>query len=246
MKRRLNGRALLLSSTMLIGATGCHPRPYPGTAPRLPDKVPERPAIVFSGTSEEWPPRPRGRTSETDVPTTVREGALTEALGLHLRLLALQDARVRSALGERSAFVAAAELEPDKDRPLVPPGALPIRLTFYSYSNNFAVEVLMSGRGVESVRRREGYQPPEGAEEIEAAIALARRDERLPSAVHGLDATAIVTERQPGQPGYGHRVLHVSFSVPAADAPRYYALADLTDGNVITAGPVAAYEGGTR
>ncbi|HEV7243252.1 MAG TPA: hypothetical protein VGQ36_28765 [Thermoanaerobaculia bacterium] len=179
------------------------------------------------------------------MPTTARPGAFTEAMEASLRTAALQDARVRTALGERFGYVAAAEVEPDKERPPNSATALPVRLTFFSYANNVAVEVLMSGRAVENVNPREGYQPPAGAEEMEAAIALARRDDRL-RGVQRMDATAIVTERQKGQPSYGHRVLHVSFSVPGADAPGYYALVDLTDQKIVTAGPVGGPEGGIR
>jgi len=98
---------------------------------------------------------------------------------------------------------------------------------------------------VQSVDRREGYQPPEGTEEIRAAIAMAERDPRLHDAVSGLQATAIVTYNPQFR---GHRVLHVSFSPRGEDVPipRFYALVDLTNASVPIAGPVAGAEGGIR
>lgn len=245
MERRLSARLLFLSGMLVMVAAGCATPPggtaYPSTQqPQLPETVPEPPAIVFTGAGEEWPPRPRDRTDVTIVPTSGRAGAFTEALEPQLRSAALADSRVRSALGERFSYIVAAEVEPDKTRPRAGE-SLPVRLTFYSYSNNVAVEVFMSGQAVETVRRREGYQPPEGPEEMETAIAMARRDERVRGVVQGLNATAILTERQRDQAGYGHRVLHVSFADPGADAPRYYALVDLTASTVLTAGPVAGY-----
>src|SRR5688572_17474874 len=141
MERRLSGRVLLLLS-ILVGATGCPPMESGRSQPALPDKVPEPPAIEFSRAGDEWPPRPQGRTNETTVPTTARPGAFTESMEASLRTAALQDARVRTALGERFGYVAAAEVEPDKERPPSSTTALPVRLTFFSYANNVAVEVL--------------------------------------------------------------------------------------------------------
>ncbi len=245
MAYRLSAR-MLLGLMLLVAALACQPEKKSiDSKPKLPEKAPPPPAIEFTGTAEEWPPSPRGRENVTFVPTTTRVDVLTAERAAALRTAVLQEARVRTALGERFGFVAAAQLDPAKDRP-GQPGALAARLTFYSYSNNVAVEVLTSDRRVDAVNRREGYQPPEGTEEIEAAIALARRDARLRNVVEGMSATAIVTYRPQNQPGYGHRVLHVSFSAPNAEAPRYYALVDLTDLSILTAGPVPGAEGGAQ
>jgi len=234
MENRLRKDVLLLAGAALLIAPGC-PR---ATKPTLPEEIPTPPEVQFTARDEGWPPRPRGRTEVTNVPWTARAGALTETMETELRNTATQDARVRGALGERYGYVTAAEVEPDKERPRDAGQPLRARLTFYSYTNNVAVEVLMRGREVESVNRREGYQPPEGAEEIKLAISLAEQDSRLHRAVQGMTATAILTYPERDHPGYGHRILHVSFSAQGEDVPRYYALVDLTAQRVLTAGPV--------
>jgi hypothetical protein len=235
MKYRPSGSELLLLMTILLGAPGCHPVAKHQT---LPDKIPTPPDLRLTGREEGWPPRPQGRTSVANVPWSARAGALSETLVAELRATALQDARVRTALGERFGYITAAEVEPAKESSRGAGGPASVRLTFYSYTNNGAVEVLVRERVVERVNRREGYQPPEGAEEIRMAIALAERDSRLREGVQNMRATAIVTDRERGQPGYGHRVLHVSFSATDEDVPRYYALVDLTDQRIVTAGRV--------
>jgi hypothetical protein len=238
MQIRLNIIILLLLNVALFGTVGCHKRPAEHQA--LPEKIPTPPEVRFTTREEGWPPRPQGRANVADVPWTARLAALTESREAELRNAATQDTRVRSALGARFGYVTAAEVEPDKQHAGEAADALPVRLTFYSYTNNVAVEVLMRQGAVEEVTRRGGYQPPEGADEIKAAIVLAQQDSRLATLVKGMHATAIVTYPERGQPGYGHRVLHVSFSANAAEeeAPRYYALVDLTEQKIVTAGPV--------
>lgn len=238
MQIRPNTTILLLLNVMLFGTVGCHKRPAKHQV--LPEKIPTPPEVRFTGREEGWPPRPLGRTNVVGVPWTARPAALTESQEAGLRNTATQDTRVRTALGARFAYVTLAEVEPDKQRPLRAADALPVRLTFYSYTNNIAVEVLMRRGAVEGVTRREDYQPPEGADEIKAAIALAQDESRLAAFVKGMHATAIVTYPEQGHLGYGHRVLHVSFSAGGGEeeAPRYYALVDLTEQKVVTAGPV--------
>jgi hypothetical protein len=201
--------------------------------PPLPTKIPVPPAIQFTKVEEGWPPRPQGRTNESYVPWTQRPGAFTESQEAGLRQAALQDAQVRTVLGDRFAYITASEVEPDKARPRNATEPVPVDLTFYSYSNNVAVEVRMTGQKVEKVYRREGYQPPEGAEEVKAAIALALQNEQAPQAVHNMRATAILTYYEPGTPEHGHRILHVSFSSLPDYVPQYFALVDLTANKVL-------------
>jgi hypothetical protein len=90
---------------------------------------------------------------------------------------------------------------------------------------------------VAELSRREGYQPPEGAEEIKEAIALAQRESRISEAVKGMYATAILTAPEKGTQGFGHRILHVSFTATGdpEEVPAYYALVDLSEQKVILA-----------
>ena len=232
MHHEIRNALLLASSAVLIGVTGCHPRQA-----ALPSTIPGPPEIQLSGRDQGFPPRPAGRTNVENVPYIEFRGALTVSREAQLRQAATQDARVRALLGERFGYIAANRSEADKEHRDLPAEALPFRLTFYSYSNNVAVDVLMKQDTVAEVARREGYQPPEGAEEIKEAIALAQRESRLSEAVKGMYATAILTAPGKGTPGYGHRVLHVSFTATAdpEDVPAYYALVDLTERKVIVA-----------
>jgi hypothetical protein len=175
-----------------------------------------------------------------EVASTARPAALTDTRESELRNAATQDSQVRATLGEHFAYVMAAELDPDKQKPDQATDARAVRLTFYSYSNNVAVEVLMRQQKVEQVSKHENYQPPEGPEEIKTAIALAQREPRLSELVKGMHATAILIYFERGQPEYGRRILHVSFSATEAEeeAPRYYALVDLTEQKTVAAGPV--------
>jgi hypothetical protein len=241
MKIRSSTIAVLCLGVIGLCSAGCH---RADKTHALPSKVPTLPEITFTGAKEGWPPRPQGRTNEVEVPYTLRPGALTDGRAAELREAAVQEAQVRAALGERFAFITAAEVEPDKQNPH---GAdTQIQLTFFSYSNNVAVQVLMRERKVERVERREAYQPPEGAEEIKAAIQLARQDSRLREVAQNMNATAILTYAQQDRPGYGHRVLHVSFSVPGQDVPRYFALVDLNEQKILAAGEPAGEKGGIR
>jgi hypothetical protein len=241
MQGKPSGIALLSLSMLLWSAAGC-----PGPKQQaLPEKIPTPPVIEFTKLQEGWPPRPQGRTNVINVPWTAIAGALNATQEAEIHQAAVLDTRVQAALGARFGYITAAEVEPAKDHPRSANELLSVRLTFYSYTNNVAIQVLTRGKAVEQVERREGYQPPEGAEEIKAAIELAQRSPTLRGVVKNMRATAIVTHlQQREQPGYGHRVLHVSFSVEGEDAPRYYALADLTDHQIVAAGKPVAEEGG--
>jgi hypothetical protein len=233
--RSTHGMAILVA--MIAGvlyASGCHEKQKEKA---LPDKVPETPALKFEGPLAGWPPHPQDRTNVVNVPWKELPGILTATQIQNLRQAALQNAEVRTALGARYAYVTADPIEPGKE-PDAGKVAGGIRMTFYSYANNIAVEVFMKETAVEKVVRREGYQPPEGPEEIRVATELAAREEHLRGKLKGLENTGLVTFPQEGQPGYGHRVLHINFTKNGNDVPSYYALVDLTEQKVLRAGPV--------
>ena len=232
------GRTLLVPFllALLVFAGGCER----STKKRmLPEKPPKAVQLEFTGPEEGWPPRPKGRENVAEVPWREIRGSLTDALEAEIRQAALQDTRVRELLGERFAYISTDEIEPSKDRSHDASEPLATRVTFFSHSNNVAVEVLMQGPKVESVKRREMYQPPEGREEIELAVALARRDGRLLEKVAGMRGDAIIIFPEKDQPGYGHRILYVSFSKEDDDVPFYSAVVDLTEKQVLLAGSAA-------
>lgn len=205
----------------------------------LPEKPPEIAMLKFGEAEGGWPPLPIGAKNVTLVPWSEVSVSLTEPLGVQLQQAALADAQVRQLLGERFVFISADELELGKTGRPQTTADLATRLTFFSHTNNVAVEVRMLGSKVENVKRREGYQPPEGAEEIDLAVQLARRDSRIREIVVGLEAGALVAFPQKDQPGYGNRVLYVSFSKSDEGLATYMALVDLTTQKVLAAGPVA-------
>lgn len=202
----------------------------------LPEKKPEPHTIEFTGPEEGWPPRPKGRTNVQQVRSKEILRSLTEAREAAIRRAALRDLRVRKLLGDRFAYISTDEVEPAKRRTRRPAGPLATRVTFYSHTNNVAVEVQMVGTRVRGVRRNEGFQPPEGAEEIATAIKLAQGDPRLRDHVGGLNSFAILTPASKGHPASGHRVLHVTFSKGEDLPPLYFAFVDLTDQKVLLVG----------
>jgi hypothetical protein len=231
------GRIVLIIglSSGLFFISGCRERQ---NKQMLPEKPPNRPELRFSAEKKEWPPRPEGRTNVTDVPWKEIPGALTPSREGELRNAALQDARVRAALGARFAYISAGTVERDKDRAPGSNEATEVRLTFFSHDKNVAVLVLMRGTEVRSVTPKEGYQPPEGVDEIKMASTLAARELHLGTKLRELQSGAIAVFPSQGQPGYGHRVLHVTFNQSGEDLPRYFALVDLTDQKVLSGGPV--------
>jgi len=232
---RMIGALILLSLLTVLACAKSTQRPLPATPPQV--TVQE-----FTGPEQEWPPHPKGWTNIKSVPSTQIPAALTASLEPQIRQAAAQDPRVRSLLGERFTHISTHEAEPSKDEERRATGLPKTRVTFYSYSNNVAVETDMDGMAVTAVRHRESYQPPEGLDEITQAIKLATQDERLAQAVMGLHGHAIVTFLPKAHRHYGHRVLYVAFSKEGEESTQYAAVVDLTDQIVLTAGPAAGEE----
>lgn len=231
---------LLCFLTMLVvgGLTTCGPgKKVRGTLPSTPG---ETPRIEFTGEEAGWPPQPKGAINVTRVVWEEIPGSLTDELESRIREAALRDARVREALGNRFSYISTDARELEKGRLREPTQPLSTRVVFFSHTRNVALEVYMLGTAVENVTIREGYDPPEGKEEIDAAVALAESDPRLRGQLEGLTGAALVAFPQAGQPGYRHRVLDVTFTREGEDLPRYFALVDLTDQKVLVAGPTSA------
>ena|GEM_PF-3071043 len=193
--------------------------------------------LEFTGPEEGWPPRPKGRTNIKEVVSEEIPGSLTDAMEEGLRVAAIQDGRVRKLLGGRFTFIGADEIEPDKENPRQPSDPLITRLTFFSHTNNTAIDVRMKGTLVESATIQNGYQPLESGEEVGLAVALAREDGRLRGKLDGLgEVNGILVEPPKGSPGFGHRVIEVFFGKEGEDLPDYHALVDINDAKVLVAG----------
>lgn len=232
------GRMLLILFVLTL-AVGCQQKIKQR---QLPEEPPKEGVLEFTGPEEGWPPRPKDVTNVKEVPWEEIPGSLTDSLEAEIRQAALQDTRVRELLGDRFAYISIYEIELDKESERDPSKPLATKLTFFSHTNNVAVEVRIQGLKVDAVTTNERYQPPEGDDEIKEAIELAQNDSRLREEIKGLKANAILAFIAENQPGFGHRVLHVSFLQEEEDFPRFFAMVDLNDQKVLSAGPVPETE----
>ena len=211
----------------------------------LPAQVPAKHVLEF--TADESPghikPKMAGSTSDTVVtrlPNPAASLSASEIAGL--RQAAEADSRVMSLLGARWGFI---------DADLMPPNrkiafgccrqqARIARLVYFSYSNNAAVEVSLKDARVLEASRNEGYLPPEGPQDVQRGIELARADHRLSGKVRDLQGHGLLMQPDRGffknDPGYGHRVIWITFSPGVGGDPKYWAQVDLTDDRVLDAG----------
>lgn len=79
--------------------------------------------------------------------------------------------------------------------------------------------------------------PPEGKEEVEQAVELAKQDPRLAGRVNDLTGGAMMWQPTQDAPYLNHRVMDVRF-YDASLVSRYFATVDLTDLKVQNAGAV--------
>jgi hypothetical protein len=251
MKITLNRIGMALAGVALLGLAGCslfapggrkgddHPENPQTNVPKsvLPGKAPPVQKLDFDASPEGWPLKPKGRTNVAAVTMTAPTMAMSAAREAEMQQAALQDRRVRDLLGARFTHISTETIMPGKN--VTPaPELVRTRSTYFSYTKNVAVEVRMRGQEVESAYARPGYEPPEGDEEIQTAIDLAKSDSRLQNAVQGLTGHAILTSIEEGRPGYGHRVLWVTFARGDSGNPLFSAAVDLIDQKVLDAGPV--------
>ena len=211
----------------------------------LPDKLPSPHVLQFIGDDTAGHHRPKmvGAVSDTAVKRSTNASAvLTANEVVILRSAAESDSRVTKLLGGRWAFI-------DADR-ILSEGKLSFgccrhttnltRLVYYSYSQNIAVEVHMKGTNVLSVSRLEGYQPPEGRQDVQRGIELAKADPRLAGKVEQLQGHGLLMQPDRGffrnDPGYAHRTIWITFSQGQDGDPKYWAVVDLTEDKVLEAG----------
>jgi len=223
---------VLLASAPLIGCSS------KDNQQEITARPPAAPVLQHTGTGEGWPPTVRGATEVSVVSWKEIPGALTDVLEADLRRVAVADAQVKAALGARYAYIMAGQVEGPKGSAGTSTQALAVRLVYFSHANNAAFEVILKDRIVERVGRIEGEPPPEGQEEIRAAAALAARDDRLRGKLAGLVPQGLLTTVPEKMPGYGHRLLDITFEKEGADSATYFAVVDLTDRRVLEAGPM--------
>lgn len=212
----------------------------------LPSQIPARHALTF--TADETPgrhlkPMMAGTGSATALTRSPNPNAvLTAAEIAALRKAAESDPRVARLLGDRWGFIEADRTAPEgkasfgccRDEARV------ARLTYFSYSQNVAVDVRLKEQRVIDAARRDGYLPPEGSQDVERGIALARADSRLAGHVQSLQGHGLLMQPDIGffknDPGYGHRTIWITFSQGHDGDPKFWAVVDLTDDRVLDAG----------
>jgi hypothetical protein len=211
------------------------PKPEPATETEAQPLLPAKPLVEFEHEAG-LPPVIKGRkVTATQLEFKAAPDVLTTEAVASLREAALKDPRVKTALGARFFFLHAGPHDESKEAP-VKAGAAPVRLRFYSYSADRAVQVDMAeGKVLRVVPMRKGYQPPESPQEVQAAAEILRRDKRYTSALEGLFVRGILTP-SPRR----HRELYLLFfkGEGLTRGPVLFdAVVDLSAGRVVSARP---------
>lgn len=211
----------------------------------LPEEIPSFNSLQFTSedTAGHHKPKMVDASGETAVKRSVNDSAvLTAEEVATFRTVAEGDRGVMMQLGSRWAFI-------DADR-IPPEGKIAfgccrqttglVRLVYYSYSQNVAVEVRVKESGVLNVARLDGYQPPEGQQDVQRGIELAKADPRLSGKVDQLQGHGLLMQPDRGlfrnDPGYAHRTIWITFSEGQGGDPKFWAVVDLTDDKVLEAG----------
>jgi hypothetical protein len=211
----------------------------------LPAQVPTRHILAFTADESVGHIKPKmaGTVVEAAVMRSPNQAAVLSASEIAaMQKAAEADPKVAALLGPRWGFI-------DADR-LPPPGKVSFgccrdqarltKLTYFSYSQNVAIDVRMKDATVLQVSRQDGYLPPEGPQEVQRGIELARADGRLSSKVQGLEGHGLLMQPDRGffknDPGYQHRVIWITFSQGQDGDPKYWAQVDLTEDRVLDAG----------
>jgi hypothetical protein len=204
-----------------------------------PPEVEEDPDVAdFAGPSQGWPPKPLDVTRVVQLPVGGNPTGIDEELKSKIRQVALNDNRVKEALGGRFAYVSVCKLGGKVARQSPEPIT---RVTFYSYAKNQPVQVEMVGSKITGVNIRKGvrgrdagYSPIHGKDEKEKAIDIAKNDGSLKDKVGSLTARVIRNAPGSDRQFQGHRVMFVSFMKDDETIPLYTALVDLTENKVLS------------
>ena len=211
----------------------------------LPSQIVTPHVLEFTGDDAVGHIKPKmaGAALDASVRRSQNSSAiLTTADIATLRKSAEGDARVAALLGSRWGFIEADRLPPDGKISFgcCRDSARLVRLVYYSYSNNVAVDVRMKEASVFSTARLEGYLPPEGPQDVQRGIELAKADPRLAGKVQPLEGHGLLMHPDRGffrnDPGYGHRIIWITFSQGQDGDPKYWAVVDLTEDRVLDAG----------
>ncbi|MCS6326031.1 MAG: hypothetical protein H8K06_02920 [Nitrospira sp.] len=211
----------------------------------LPAQVPTRHILEFTADESPEHVKPKMAGTVTDAAVIRSAGPIMQLSAAEIASLkkaAEADPRVQTLLGARWGFI---DADPSPPKSKVSFGccrasARFARLMYFSYSHNVAVDVRMKDGSVLQAARAEEYLPPEGPQDVARGIELARADPRLAGKVQDLRGHGLLMQPDRGffrnDPGYGHRVIWITFSQGVGGDPKYWAQVDLTDDRVLDAG----------
>jgi hypothetical protein len=160
---------------------------------------------------------------------------MTGELEQQYRTIAGSTASARELLGGRFAYSYLEVIEPPKGRAA---DSIHVTLWFFSHDQNASVAVTMKNGVVEQAEKTDRWVP-EGREEVEAAVRLAREDPALVGKLGDLEGGAMLAQpERDNAPWIGNRVLDVRF-FDSARVSRFMATVDLTTQKVLRAGPAS-------
>jgi hypothetical protein len=205
--------------------------PVLGCRTELPAKAPVASNVEYVRSENGLPPMVKGATNIKEI-QTIETKVLTAQDINALDLLARSNDTVKQQLGDVSSLLHTYYID-DKDAP----AREIVNLTYYSYSNNYAVEVRIENRQVIKDEVMRGFQPPATTAEIDKAISIALENPEVRSAAGQLTAQGIVSYRKSeDREIQDHRIIYVSFSKRENDNIEYFAYVDLIQNKIIEHG----------
>lgn len=164
-----------------------------------------------------------------------KDELLTSEFVARLREIAISNEQVYQLLGNKNFVeIGASVLETRRK-----PEATKILYVFYNYDDNQKIEVFFDRSGERVTEFTVSHaQPAPTPEEIDQVIALAANDERLAQFLgEGEQGGAILVEPEDLESRLvGHRIFDVRFGLPDERLPRYCALVDLSNREVLKVG----------
>jgi len=190
--------------------------------------------IEFESPSKEFPPRPKGYRESKPVPFQTIQVPATEGAQQFQRL-ALEDDRVRQALGKRYVHITTGPVSRDKAEKDAAPEATLVR--YYGYEKGNTVDVIIGpDNRVRTVQVVRGLQPPETPEEIKAAHRIALQTSNVKERIKDLSITGILSEPQAIGLPQDQRVIYLTFRSPNNEIV-HVAWVNLTAQQIIKEGP---------
>lgn len=187
------------------------------------------PGFTRLPNGEVLPPTEEGIAIESEPV----EFSMTGEMEQEYRVTAERDAAVMKLLGQRFAFSYSDTVDPPKGQE---PDSIHVKLWFFSHTHSTSVWVRMKNGAVEESGEVAELFLPEGADEVLAAVELARKHPALAGRVNDLEGGGMAALLPADSPWRSLRVIDVRF-FDASRVSHYVAMVDLTNERVLEAGP---------